>query len=534
VLVWLGVLASSALGAGFVPISVTGYTVDMIVEAAARPNALMGYTTASMQSGTNNTGMTWYELGYNSTALDTGLPPAGSTFVSPLAGDHSYRMAPSYASNNVMLLQTNALQGTYPMTLATPASYAALSFLCAASPGRVTVRVIHQHVGGDNGAFTFFVPDWSTNPPGAWNANGTVVLDNRTATNVYAGYPSLYSVDVTLSAASAITNLNVNWFSGPPGSHAAIFAVSGATTAGGPFNPIALTPNSYNRDIVIESNAPPLAGVGTYTTATMDDGAGNGHTTWYEQGFDIAAPATGIPLAGSTFTTNISGTSYQYRMAPDYTTNDAVLIDGASMHANFTLKFPTAYSALSFLCGSGNAQAGPVPVDCTVYHVDGTKDVGTIYADDWFGGTNAAWLANGRVSVPDLSVGAVGSTNPRLYARDLALGNTASPVTNVDFDLDPAYLQGHVGILAVSGILVGSPPPPPFRITAARSLSGTQFTLTWDSVANQNYQIQSKDALGPGPWTTNATLTAGGISASYTNSGLTGVAHRFYRVVATP
>jgi hypothetical protein len=100
--------------------------------------------------------------------------------------------------------------------------------------------------------------------------------------------------------------------------------------------------------------------------------------------------------------------------------------------------------------------------------------------------------------------------------------------------MDPTYIQGHAGIMAVSGIASGTPPPPPFRITFARFVASTQFKLTWDSVSGQNYQVQSKAALGVGAWTTNATLTASSISTSYTNTGISGLQPRFYRVVATP
>src|SRR3954466_3822941 len=83
------------------------------------------------------------------------------------------------------------------------------------------------------------------------------------------------------------------------------------------FAPIPLTSGSFNRDIVVENTAPaPVLG-GGYTTASMDYGLGNTAYSWYEVGFNVAAPATGLPAAGSTFT-HQSASDHQYRMAPSY------------------------------------------------------------------------------------------------------------------------------------------------------------------------------------------------------------------------
>lgn len=73
----------------------------------------------------------------------------------------------------------------------------------------------------------------------------------------------------------------------------------------------------------------------------------------------------------------------------------------------------------------------------------------------------------------------------------------------------------------------------PFSITSSQVLPSGQFSLTWASVANQTYQIQSQDTLG-GSWTTNATLTAGSTTTSWTNAAPASAAQRFYRVAGTP
>src|ERR1700757_2064867 len=69
--------------ADFAPIPLTAgsFTQDAVVEKNA-PKAPASLTTASMDAGTGNTGYTWYEQGFDASAPFTGLPPAGSIFVS--------------------------------------------------------------------------------------------------------------------------------------------------------------------------------------------------------------------------------------------------------------------------------------------------------------------------------------------------------------------------------------------------------------------------------------------------------------------
>ena len=76
--------------------------------------------------------------------------------------------------------------------------------------------------------------------------------------------------------------------------------------------------------------------------------------------------------------------------------------------------------------------------------------------------------------------------------------------------------------------------PITFNITTIHPLSSDQVQLIWDSVAGQNYQIQSKDDLGAASWTSNATVSATGTSATWTNNGLSSITRRYYRVVNTP
>src|SRR5277367_1592894 len=131
----LGLLLASAgaLQAQFAPIPLTpsSYTQDMVVEV---PNVV---TTATMDNGPENTGATWYEIGYYSGDTGgTGLPSPGTVIVSSSASDHSYQFAPDYTTNNAILIDPTVTNAT--ITLSSPSAFTGLSFLLAAGNGAET------------------------------------------------------------------------------------------------------------------------------------------------------------------------------------------------------------------------------------------------------------------------------------------------------------------------------------------------------------------------------------------------------------
>jgi len=152
-----------------------------------------------------------------------------------------------------------------------------------------------------------------------------------------------------------------------------------------------------------------------------------------------------LPRAGSTLT-NAAATDHLYVMPSSYTTNDALVVD-ASSTGTLTFATPAAYSALSFLTAAGN---GSTPVSYTVHYSDGTTQTGTFTSPDWFNNTPVAYTVGGRASVETGSPDSIGTDNPRLYAADVALNNSTSPVTSVDLTADPSA-TGHAVIFAVSG-----------------------------------------------------------------------------------
>src|SRR6266850_8486155 len=216
------------------------------------------------------------------------------------------------------------------------------------------------------------------------------------------------------------------------------------------YAPIALTSGSYNQDVVVENTAPAPVVAGGYTTASMDNGVANSMYSWYEQGYNTTNPTTGLPLAGAIFT-HQNAADHQYRMAPGYASNNAVLLDSVATSATLTLTTPLAFTRLSFLESGGH---NGVSFNYTVHHQNGTTESGSGSIPDWFSGASPAYTANGRVDVGTFAFDNVNNSNPKLFSLDVTLLNSSNPVTSVDFN----YVSGtgHGVIMALSGSTGGN------------------------------------------------------------------------------
>jgi predicted alpha-1,6-mannanase (GH76 family) len=278
------------------------------------------------------------------------------------------------------------------------------------------------------------------------------------------------------------------------------------------FAPISLTAASYNQDMVVENTAP-ADPAGGYTTASMDAGVANTGNGWYEQGYDSSAPATGLPVAGSTITSQ-SASDHSYTFAPSYTAaNDVAYVD-SSHTASITPVTPTAYAALSFLAAAGH---GPVIVDYTVHHADSTTETGAINTPDWFTNTPVAFDAQGRVNVVTGSFNNVNSNEPNLYAEDITLTNISSPVTQINLNWASGSTGSVAAIFAVSGLL---PFTSPFDLIVT-PLSQTQyvgavasFSISASGTPPFTYQWQTGNSPIDGE--TNSTLTLSGLVTNET------------------
>jgi len=220
--------------AGFVPITVSGFNQDVVVEAGAVNDPATHFAntvTASMDTGTMKTFFTWYESGLPG-GTGGGLPAAG-LFTSLSDPTAQFRLSP-YTGFNALFLDAATTSGT--LTLATPARYAALSFLTSSSLGSPTSPVLALTINFSDGTapltgLSVTAPYWFNNHPAALIAQGRVSVDTGAFNSVGADNPRIYQENLALPASAAghpISRVSITWMaSGSATAHTGIFAVSG-------------------------------------------------------------------------------------------------------------------------------------------------------------------------------------------------------------------------------------------------------------------------------------------------------------------
>lgn len=513
-LLFAAILFTNATRADFVPIPLTSdsFNQDVVVEKTAPP-PLMSATTASMDDGVANTNFSWYERGYNADWPSTGLPAPGSVLASQTSPDDSYQMAPSYKSNNAVLIDSALTSAT--LLLTTPTAYARLSFLVAAGNGPGTVQFTIHFQNGATQTGTFTCPDWLSSVGQAYTGYGRVDVNKFTFSGVNANEPALFTRSISLSnTTSAVTQIDFLYTAGA--AHNAIFAVSGSPTQVDPFTPIAVT--GFNADLVVESTAARRQALTTATTGSMEGGVVNSGRTWYEKGYYSLNPATGLPAAGSILT-NSAAPDHRYVLAASYTANNALGFDSDWPNAVLTPATPAAYTALSFLCAAGH---GPVTNQCIVTHANGFSETNTLVIPDWFDSAPAAFVSSGDLNLNIRAVDSVGANNPRLFGVDLPLANTTSPVTNVFLTFQGGPPNSHAAIFALSGSSnTGSSPRPLLSISA---VAGGSLRIT----TTQPGQLQSTTVL---KGTNTLWQDEGPISSALTMTPSPSAPRKFFRVV---
>jgi hypothetical protein len=229
----------------------------------------------------------------------------------------------------------------------------------------------------------------------------------------------------------------------PHSTFALFVTLNFASLARADFQPIPLTADSYNQDVVVEKTAPPP--VVPVTTASMDEGSSNAGFTWFERGYLPDWPATGLPEAGSILTSDQTP-DHQYQMPFTYKTNNAVLIDAVRSNVVITFTTPTNCVALSFLTSSGGIRN---LIQYTVHYADHSRERGNFVSPNWYNDGDPAWSANGCVNVATFVRADLNSYNPRLYSADVILSNAVGPITGIDLSL--ASGNGHTAIFSISG-----------------------------------------------------------------------------------
>ncbi len=499
-------LLTTAARADFNPIPLTpeSFTHDMVVEKTA-PAPLNVHVSATMDGGTNNNAWTFFEQGYLPSLPLFGLPPQGTQFEAPNDPYRVFRLAPNYAANNALLVYTNG-SPSGSLNFTAPAAYSALAVLASSGGGEVPFldyTVYFQ--GGATQAGTIVVRDWfnTSAPEVAWNANGRINMDNGQVGNLYGTTPKLFYQEIYLNDnVTPVTRID---FASTNGNRAAIFGVSGLTGTG--YSPIAVT--GFNRDMIIEKTAPVSGTLQNRITVTMDGGAntvtGN---TWYEAGFNPAAPTTGLPTAGS----SISAGNRTFTMPASYAENNSLyLSDFRDFGAGtLTVTTPAVYTGLSFLGAAGN---GPLVVSVTVHHADFGTEIFEISLPDWFNTTDSFFTANGRVNPVDLSFNNVNNNNPRLHAVNVVLAST-SPVTQIEFT---RVSGGRGPIFAVSGQTTAGGNFNPVGVSGYNADIVVEASPVWPPHGLQTYTTASMDG---GVGNTGATWHERGYYPQFPASGL--------------
>ncbi len=306
---------------------------------------------------------------------------------------------------------------------------------------------------------------------------GTTLTENVVDLTSHRGIAQVFS-NIKMPTIAG-TNTAYVGFSGGTSGAASTQKISNFTMVSNKtYAPISLASSSFNATGIVSSSTP-LSSL----SVTQDNGTQKGGDTWYAQGFNATYPTTGIPVGGSTFTSQADN-SHSFYMQP-YTGNDVIELAAAGQNkgpSTATITFASnsqPYNALSFLTASGN---GPQVIGVVVNYTNGTSTSGLSFlSPDWFSGSPSAWTANGRYSG---TYDNVNSGNPNLYAEDILLPDNVDPVSSLTLTFQGGNRPSGYGaafIFAVSGEAGAAGPSVTW--TGAVSSKWDQSTYNWNGTS---------------------------------------------------
>ena len=228
-----------------------------------------------------------------------------------------------------------------------------------------------------------------------------------------------------------------------------------------------LAPSSFNQDGIVDYGAPTAAGA---VTATMDGGTAKTGNTWYEVGYNAAAPATGVPTGFFFGQTDPTSSFYIENARTDQTLKNVLLLDGTATSGTVTFITPRAATSLAFITSSGN---GTGTLHATVHFSDAAPNATglTFSSPDWFGNADPRVVTSkGRVDVVAGTFNNVGADNPRLYEEiiNLPAGNASDPISSIDLTWTGSGTGTHTMILGVSAAV---PEPASLSVMGLGALS---------------------------------------------------------------
>jgi autotransporter-associated beta strand protein len=295
---------------------------------------------------------------------------------------------------------------------------------------------------------------------------------------------------------------------------------------------------------------------GASATLTATTGASSPSYLW-SPGAATTASITVSPASTTTYTVTVtdgattcansgSGT-VTVNPLPAVSMNSEAICAGGSA----TLTATTGASSPSYLWSPGGATTASItvsPASTTTYTVTVTD-----------GTTSCANSGSGIVTVnsaPTADAGptqtvcagtpggtaiggsptAIGGTGPYTYSWTPTTGLSDATVANPTAEVGSTTtymvtVTDHNGCTANASVVLTVPPLPNIEST---TMSGTDVTLVWDSLAGQKYRVQYTTDLPDPPtaasWTDlTPDVTAAGVTATYTDHGVPAT-QRFYRI----
>ncbi|MFD2720683.1 fibronectin type III domain-containing protein [Hymenobacter monticola] len=284
--------------------------------------------------------------------------------------------------------------------------------------------------------------------------------------------------------------------------------------------PVPLVVTGYTADVVADGT-----GAASARTTTDFDGASYAlMAVGYTNPAGTAA-TSGLPASGLITSASTAGLTFQLAA---YTANNSLRLATTGGAGTLTVTTPRTAGDLYVLASSGSGTSTMV---VTVTFTDGTTQVfPATTVGDWYGGTGAAIIGLGRVSVADNTI-TNSTADPRLYEfrYTLSAANISKQIQSVGFSKTSA--TGVLNVMGLSANPVCSSAPTAGTATAnfTNTCASASIVVSLTGASTDGglaYQWQASTNGG----TTYADI-AGATSPTYTVAGQT--ATTLYRARVT-
>ncbi len=351
--------------ANMMPISVTGFNRDVVIEKTYSP--IIYPIPASVAMNVNSPeDNCYYQSNWPGRAV-AGLPDGGA-FTSVLDGATVFLFQP-YTGPNALVLGADTGSTTGTLTLFSPATFSRVAVLANSGGGDGAAELTLNFSDGTSWTTTYYAPDWFDNP--GYALAGVELVNPQdgsvSGTSGATGNPRFHQTTIDLESALGASNrsvVSVTFNKAGTANSTAIYALSGEVAPLGIGNPIP------TGSLVVVSNGWNLAGGGSDLGGTNDQFQFSGvqrigdfdvkvrldslslADAWSEAGMVARENLTpGARSASIVATPSISGCYFQYRTAVNGTT---------TLSGSFPANYPNQWLRLK---RAGNAFSGYAGVD---------------------------------------------------------------------------------------------------------------------------------------------------------------------------